>query len=181
MREVLICVGCQQIYKKHRIKFYGNDYYCPNIKDSCDCQLIPVDENLADIVLKFLTIGLSTLFSCEGHPYSVNPPYLVFGESAEYKNDILPIEKIRDLCIKVKINDSSDYLCVIEEIKFQNRILPFSYEAVPCKILTLRARSIKEYSKICGVEKLEVKIDFINFLYSLFDEVKNMVTTNSSI
>jgi len=182
MSQVLVCMICQNIYKKEKIKA-NNDgvYICPNATVSCGGNLISVDENLSELILMFDNIGIETCSSCEGHPFDLSRPYITF---ANRDNGIYPlsIENLRDLCLEV--NKSIDHLWTISEIE-ENRMVPSNSIYIEPKkyqtfIISLEF-DIEDSDKVSISERLEMKYDFINSLYLLVAEIKEKLKKEKDI
>jgi len=170
MSQVLICTICNGIYTKGQVVLYNGIYLCPNARCNCGTTLISVDENLADIILKIFNLGLETLHSCEGHPWSLNS-YITFSQNLDGYYP-LTIEEIRNIAIKV--NESLDNLFFITEIVFENNHPPNlrDIEPIDHKVFSL----LLEYNKnLSTIEKLEYKLDFLNGLYLLLYELREKI------
>ncbi len=176
MSQVLVCMICQNIYKKEKIKEYNGSYFCPNATVSCGGNLISVDENLAELILIFNNLGIETCSSCEGHPFDLSHPYITFAtQDNGFYN--LSIENLRDLCFEV--NKDLDHLWTISEIK-QASMVPSSYsvyiETIKYQKFTISLEFAVENSKeVSTSERLEMKLDFINSLYLLIMEIKEKI------
>ena len=172
MSEVLICPSCNNIYEKDKIvKNEHGIYICPNKKDIYDDSLlIPVDENLADTVLKFINLGIMTTHCCEGHPHSGSDPYIVFAEELDNPSSSLSLQELYDLCIE--INKELDNFWDISKINEGKKIIPFRFYKTKCSYFVLRTITPhKEFIYLNVVERLELKLKFIKSLELLIERI----------
>lgn len=155
---MLICSHCRTIYfKEYIVPNIDGEYYCPNSKCLEDV-LIEVDEDLSDIVLKFLNIGLEPKFSCEGH---INKP--LFNPYIRFIfSDKSSVDKFYSL-LKTKIIDvSNEYSFILLEIIEVPPGLPF--EGLFFDI------NVKGSIELSKKDRFFYKMKFIQFLYEIYEK-----------
>lgn len=122
-----ICPNCYSIY--HVKDLTVSQCYEPDcLNKSCECELIQIDEPLADVIVKMWKKGIKTKFCCSGHLYEKRfSPYIVFDSSmdlSKFKNE--------KTCIDFNISENKIYINykgsdVQERRKYQNLFIDLLY------------------------------------------------------
>ena len=155
---ILICKYCKNIYHKENF----NEFHCPNA--ACyNNELIEIDENIYDIILKFLRLGLTPIYSCEGHLYEyIFDPYIRF--KFHYEPFFVWFHNIfLTLC--------NNY----EKYSFITGIYEKMIDDEDCIIFDINIHiNDEERKELPIIDKIMYKYNFILFLYHLYDEIERL-------
>ena len=101
-----LCLDCFKIYDGDLLKYP----YCPDLNcNSCDQQLVEIDELMIYPIIKLNQLGYYTRFCCSGHAYNdCLSTYIMF--DSDYMPDTIPEDWVKDeSCIRYRLPDDKKW------------------------------------------------------------------------
>jgi hypothetical protein len=158
-----LCGNCLEIYDD-----FEPNVYCPKRSCQTDGALVEIDDLLIDVVRKFWSIGISTVYCCSGHLYErYFSPYITFYAHQFDEENLKEISEWN-------LTELKEVYKVFH--RFQKRGIMVG-EIVRIKRgygFTVRADIDQVEYQLSPQERLKVQSNFLNFLYKTAKEIERL-------
>lgn len=153
---VKICRSCLNMFEGH-ISIDN----CP-MRECGGWELIEIDDMLADVIIRFWSMGISTAFCCSGHLYeSCFSPHIMFDEPRDDEGR-KALTFLREMIVDLNTDENQ---VEIGEIKPLRDMYVFTVSAKQCENHP--------------IDRLLVQSDFLFFLYDSSEFIREVIFEDS--